>query len=1132
MTRSLLFFLCCVVPLSQPAVAQEEFDFFEARIRPVLATHCYECHSAAATEIKGGLRLDSRPAMHQGGDSGPAVVPGKPDESLLVAAIKHELLEMPPDKILPDQVITDFEHWIRQGAADPRDTPPTASEAAALNWEATLRSRRDWWSLQPVQNPPPPRESSAEWSGHDIDAFVARRLSEAGLGPASRAEPRTLARRLALTLTGLAPDPAVLDPYLEQWRGNPETAWRSLVDTLLASPHFGERWARHWMDVVRFTETHGSEWNYEVHYAWRYRDYLVRAFNQDLPYDQFVREHIAGDLIDDPRIHPGLGFNESVIGTAFYRLGEVGHDDCITLPSIGYDILANQVDTLTKAFQGSTVACARCHDHKIDAFSTGDYHSLLGILRSSRLVAHAIDSPDMNRPALDKLESIKSGIRERLAQVWQLDIHLAATHLLRAQKQYDEAQAKKSDDGDEQQAAATPTAEGQVETLVQRWQKVISAEELPLDHPAHAWQKVATRESDSVIQDVWKSLAEQYNSEQVNRNKHNDSHYEILFDFRRKAAGWTQTGHALVRAIAADGELALSPEGEHVVQGILPRGIHTHRLTQHLGGAIRSPILHPVRKHVSLRVLGSNRAAVRIVSNNCQLNYQNYKALPSDRMEWITLTPPTEQEQMRPYIELMTKFYNPKFPDQLGTLGGGKQDDRVPWDDVAGDPKSFFGISHIVAHDTDGPPKEDLAYLCRLFEDEAIPASLDEVAARYQQVLLAAVTSWVDGTADDMDIPWVDWLVRNNLITNYVNEDDQLKQLVKQYRQVEESEIRQPRISPGLEDVDEGIDQPILVSGVSTDFGDPAPRRFFEVFSHSQARYQQGSGRLELARDIASADNTLTARVMVNRIWHHLFGAGLVRTVDDLGRLGEVPSHPDLLDHLATTFIESGWSVKHLIRYVVTSETFQTASRTSPEAYQVDPLNRLLHHYPARRLEAEAIRDNMLVATGRLDRTLGGASVSPFRESTNPERRLFVGPLDGNGRRSIYIKTILMEPTRFLSAFNTPGGKETMGRRESSNVPAQALALLNDPLVHEQAERWAEQLVADAEPTPRQRLNSMFLAALSRGATAEELQQFEQLVSQFAELYEIPDHAIINSLPIWKDVAHVMFNLKEFIYIP
>ena len=235
-----------------------------------------------------------------------------------------------------------------------------------------------------------------------------------------------------------------------------------------------------------------------------------------------------------------------------------------------------------------------------------------------------------------------------------------------------------------------------------------------------------------------------------------------------------------------------------------------------------------------------------------------------------------------------------------------------------------------------------------------------------------------------------------------------------------------------------------------------------------------GSGRLELAQRIANSENPLTARVMVNRVWHHLFGTGIVRTVDDFGHVGDLPSHPELLDHLTTEFVEDGWSVKRLIRRLVLTRTFQLASAPTAAAKEKDPQNRLLSHYPARRMEAETIRDSILSASGRLDPKLFGMSVQPFREKEYADRRLFPGPLDGNGRRSIYIKNNLMEGPKFLEAFNFPGGKVTQGRRDITNVPAQALALLNDPFVLQQADLWAAKLIAEPHGSPSERIDAMF----------------------------------------------------------
>ena len=289
---------------------------------------------------------------------------------------------------------------------------------------------------------------------------------------------------------------------------------------------------------------------------------------------------------------------------------------------------------------------------------------------------------------------------------------------------------------------------------------------------------------------------------------------------------------------------------------------------------------------------------------------------------------------------------------------------------------------------------------------------------------------------------------------------------------------------------------------------------------------------MALAQWIASPDNPLTARVMVNRIWHHLFGAGIVRTVDDFGHVGELPSHPKLLDYLSVQFIKQGWSIKKLIREIVRSETFRMSSRANGSAKEVDPRNRLLHHYPARRMNAEAIRDSILATSGRLDRTFYGMSISPYRAEANEYRRLFPGPLDGRGRRSVYVKVSLMEGAKFLGAFNFPGSKVTQGRRDVTNSPAQALALLNDPFVIQQSEVWANRLAGQSDGTLPSRVKGMYLQALGRPPTTDESKATEQFLHRLAELHQVLPENVLSEPVVWKDLAHILFNFKEFIYIP
>ena len=394
--------------LSAPPDDAAGIEFFEKKIRPVLVEHCYECHSAEAKKgLKGGLALDSREASRKGGDSGPAVVPGKPDESLLIEAVRYtdEALKMPPEGKLPAETIADLERGWPWGRPTLAARPPLARRPRRGRRSSRAVGSGGACSRRDVRRRPEVKD--AGWSAHPVDRFLLAGLERAGLTPAEPADRRTLIRRLSLVLTGLPPTAG--GGRRVRRATSPPGAYEALVDRLLASPHFGERWARHWLDVVRFTETHGNEWNYEVHHAWRYRDYLIRAFNDDVPYDQFVREHIAGDLLPEPRWNRGERFNESVIGTAFYRFGEVNHDDCIGLRQIGYDLADNQIDTLTKAFQATTVACARCHDHKLDAVSTKDYYALLGILRSSRLVSHTIDAPEVNAEPIRQTARAEGG---------------------------------------------------------------------------------------------------------------------------------------------------------------------------------------------------------------------------------------------------------------------------------------------------------------------------------------------------------------------------------------------------------------------------------------------------------------------------------------------------------------------------------------------------------------------------------------------------------------------------------------------------------------------------------------------------------------------------------------------------
>ena len=394
-----------------------------------------------------------------------------------------------------------------------------------------------------------------------------------------------------------------------------------------------------------------------------------------------------------------------------------------------------------------------------------------------------------------------------------------------------------------------------------------------------------------------------------------------------------------------------------------------------------------------------------------------------------------------------------------------------------------------------------------------------------------ALVAWSEGRATDQDVRWIDWLVRNNLLRNFRKVTTQLDELVQIYRDTE-SKLSDPKLISSMADLDPGFDVSLLEKGDVKRPGDQVPRGYLSYLNNSPQKIKSsGSGRRELAEIIASDRNPLTARVMVNRLWYHIFGSGIVETVDNFGRFGGEPSHPELLDYLSNRFISDGWSIKKLLRFLVLSATFQQSNQTSVKAIKLDPKNRMLHHYPLRRLRAEAIRDSILATSGRLQANFFGPSIQPFRKNPNDYRKLMSGPLDGEGRRSLYLKVTRMEGPQFLELFDFPLPSVTRGRRDTTNVASQALALLNDDFVIGQAEFWADRLLNFPNQTVEQRVEKMFRTALGRSPKDSELVRFKYLVVQLGDLHGITQEDLLKSREVWKDLAHSIFNLKEMIYI-
>ena len=395
----------------EPLPRAQQLEFFEKKVRPLLAKHCYECHSVKAKRLEASLLLDSRKGHIQGGDSGASVVPGDADGSLLIEAVRYESYEMPPKGKLPNEEIQTLVRWVNMGAPWPDEAAPTTDgivEAFDLQ-----KRKSEFWLWQPITDAEAPPVKDNTWARNDIDRHILADLEEAKLAPSRDADRTAILRRLYFDLIGLPPTPEEVEAFVADTK---EGAIERVVDRLLESPHFGERWGRHWLDLVRYAESRGHEFDNDTPNAFQYRDYIIRALNADVPYDQLVREHIAGDLLKEPRLHPTQKFNESVLGTGFWFLGEWVHSP-VDIRKDESDRFDNMLDVMSKTFLGVTVACARCHDHKFDAISTADYYSLSGFLQSSDYRQARFESMQQNGDVARELAQTDEKYQRQLSEL-------------------------------------------------------------------------------------------------------------------------------------------------------------------------------------------------------------------------------------------------------------------------------------------------------------------------------------------------------------------------------------------------------------------------------------------------------------------------------------------------------------------------------------------------------------------------------------------------------------------------------------------------------------------------------------------------------------------------------------------
>ena len=1082
--------------ISTGVQASDASDWFEAQVRPVLATHCWGCHGPG--QQQSGLRLDSRESILKGGERGPAIVPGNQAASLLLRALRHEGPSMPPTGRLSATEVSAIATWVEGGAAWPEAAgapPPSAS----------ARGAGTHWAFQPVRKIEPPVVRNESWPRNDIDQFILSRLEERGWTPSRQADRRALIRRVSFDLTGLPPRPEAVEGFAQS---TSPTVYEDLVDRLLATDQFGEHWARHWMDWVRYCESHGSQGDFELPMAWRYRDYVIRAFNADVPYDRMIREYFAGDLLKDPRVNAETGLNESMLGPGNLRMVEYGYVPVDALED-QLKVVENQIDVFSKAFQGLTVACARCHDHKFDPITQDDFFALYGVFASSRPGLVTVDSAEHLDAGRERLESLRQRIRSQIARAWKGNETAA---LLRQA-------AERLDMGEESGSEGDP--EWQEGTRVAKLLDNLRRLEPGAEHPLRLWLDLRNLDGQG-FRAAWESELDRWLKAAQERRELRGAVYRPAWDLRPGGdyRDWYPSGPGLPPRAFGNGEIHVLPEGQRILAGLLPAGLYTGLDSPKYGGILGSPRFRIESDYISLKVTGTSFPSAKVIVENYPIGNGGIHPatdIESDAPHWIRFDTSYRKGQ-NAHLELQTlqdrsRPFRPRSKDP----------ERMP----AGGGRSSFGVIEVVFHDTKEPVQDEPLAMLHLLEGDSGPRWPEALETRIQGLVRNAASAWEERRLDAGQTAFLDAMVRAGALPVTLEEMPDVRGLVEEYRE-HEAKAPQPRRAPGVLP-GTSFDQALFLRGDHTRPGEPVARRYLG-FLGGQPFNASGSGRLALADAVASPRNPLTARVLVNRLWHYLFGRGLVETVDNFGTAGEPPSHPELLDFLADRFVAEGWSIKGLVRYMVLSRTYQMGTVASAAAIAGDPENRLLQHQAIRRLPAESIRDAILETSGDLDRTMFGPSINVYYVGKT-EGGGTPGPLDGSRRRSIYQAVRRNAQNPFLKVFDAPEPATTRGRRDATNIPVQSLAMLNDPFVVNQSERWANRALADGSVSPTDRMARMFRRATGRPPDGRESDLLMSSLESLARERGVPRSEWMGDLNLWKDLAQTLFNLKEFLYL-
>jgi hypothetical protein len=938
--------------------------FFESKVRPVLVENCFKCHGEK--KQRGDLRLDSLAAALEGGGRGPALVPGHPEKSLLIKAIGHgdKDLKMPEDKKLPREQIDVLTQWIQMGAPWPGAAAPGDGPRKG---EFVISDKdRAHWSLQPVKRPVVPAVKQSAFVRNPIDAFILAGLESKGLAPNPPASKLELLRRVTFDLTGLPPTPREVDAYLADTAPD---AYERLVERLLDSPRYGERWARHWLDLVRYGETNSFERDNPKPHVWRYRDYVIRAFNSDKPYDLFLKEQLAGDEL-------GRTDGDAIIATGYYRLGI--WDDEPSDPLLArYDGLDDIVAVTGQVMLGLTFDCARCHNHKIDPIAHKDYYRLMAFF-------HNINHFRNGGPT------------------------------------------------DEAAIFTTPAAT-----------QAFEAQERDLDKKRNQVQGEITR-----VENEFRKLYEQKKGEQALGTDLDDLQYK----FYRNA--WTT--------------LPDFTTFKHEDAGKLPKGlfdIGPRTRNEAFGFVYNGTLIVPETGKYTF-YLDSDDGSRLSVAGKPVITYDGIHGMGTVQKASVELVKGRQPIQLEYFQNvfgygLYVAWSGPSFERRLLSM----------------------------------PEKQEVPDFARAIQLDGAKLLGKQRYAAYQQLkkkldglkkVAPAAESALCVTESGPNAPETFVLLRGN------------------------PHVKGDKVAPAFPSVF-NLPEPVI----------PAPK----PGAHTSGR------RLVLANWISSKDNPMTARVMVNRLWQHHFGRGIVRSPNDFGLQGIRPTHPELLDWLASEFTERGWSMKAMHRLILTSNAYRMSSRGNDKAHAADPMNDLFWRFDMRRLSAEEIRDSILAVSGDLNLKMYGPGVYPeipkdvLAGQSVPGRGWPVSPLEEQNRRSVYVhvKRSLLLP--LLDSFDLAEPDRSTPVRFSTTQPTQALGMLNGEFLNKQAKVFAARLRKEAGAEASAQVRLALALATSRTPTDAEIQRGVR----FMQALQTQDGA---SAGVALDMfCLLVLNLNEFMYL-